>query len=399
MIENKSQKVVAVLDSIDIEAELDPFQAMLESLYIYGVLLQLQRYGDIDYRDCATMRVHEKKQLDNHVAGSAPRHQVMQICTATRTQFLFAARAQLKGQTFSIAYRFYDPTSNQFELCNGQAEAKLGGTVHAPETIDAKAFNLLIDDTAFAILKTVLPQSHSLPRQELSPLTAHVGALRSLLQAHWSPDSSDKVVSLQQAIQQDNQLEQAYSQLGRIYRGKGDHAKSILCYRNALQVTAANARVRAGYATEGGIACVLLGKDELAIQWWNQAITYDPSYLPPYLDLGNLYEDQNELDQAAEYFRQGAELAPTDFRTCSSLARIYSKQGKWAKALDQYQQQLISDGEDAWCHSDIATCHLNLGNAAEASLHLTRTVELDPDGEAGQYAALILGGITASQEV
>src|SRR3982751_5228543 len=124
MIENKSQKVVAVLDSMDFETEIDPFQAMLESLYIYGVLLQLQRYGDIDYRDCATMRIHEKKQLDNQEAGSGIRHQVMQICTGTRTQFLFAARAQLKGQVFSISYRFYDPTSNQFELCSGHAEAK-----------------------------------------------------------------------------------------------------------------------------------------------------------------------------------------------------------------------------------------------------------------------------------
>src|SRR5688572_32066351 len=63
-------------------------------------------------------------------------------------------------------------------------------------------------------------------------------------------------------------------------------------------------------------------------------------------------------------------LAPEDFRSVISLARVYSKMGQWEKALVQYQQQLQLEADDPWCHSDMATCYLNLGRSEEHTSEL-----------------------------
>ena len=63
--------------------------------------------------------------------------------------------------------------------------------------------------------------------------------------------------------------------------------------------------------------------------------------------------------------------------------------------LDQYKQQLAVDENDPWCHADMAFCYMNMGQPEQARAHLERTVALDPDGEAGDYAKVILGMVTA----
>jgi tetratricopeptide (TPR) repeat protein len=402
MFGTQTQKVVAIQAASGMEGkiaipEATAQQAVLESLYIYGVLLQLHRYGEIEYRDWATTRAIDKKHMDAHHFEEGRRRQLKQFCESARAQYCFFVETALQDQTLTIRYYFYESTATPYKLTQGDLEADLGSGLYSPETVNAAAFNSLINETVQAILK-VLPKSHAPSDGQLTPLCSHVGVLYSLLQAHWSTETSDKILYYQQAIQVDNTVESAYAHLGRIYRSNGDYAKSILCFRNALQVACGALRNRAVYATEGGISCALLGKNDVTLQWWNQAISYDPHYLNPYLNLGNLHEDLNQLDKAVEYFAQAAKLAPDDSRTFSSLARLYSKQGKWEKALGQYTHQLDVDGEDAWCHSDIATCHLNLGNPVAAIEHLKRTAALDPGGEAGQYAELILEGLQASQD-
>jgi hypothetical protein len=48
---------------------------------------------------------------------------------------------------------------------------------------------------------------------------------------------------------------------------------------------------------------------------------------------------------------------------------------------------------DPWCHNNIATCALQLNKPEMAKRHFKHAQVLDADGEAGQYATLVLTGL------
>ncbi|MGE0199712.1 MAG: tetratricopeptide repeat protein [Candidatus Melainabacteria bacterium] len=217
-------------------------------------------------------------------------------------------------------------------------------------------------------------------------------ALAYLVQAQRAGSAVEKLGFLQGAIKADPAMEMAHAQLGKLYRSEKHFEQSVLAYRKAVEVSRSPGLVKAQYANEAGIGCAMINKPQVAIQWWQRAVQYDPAYINPYFNLANTHEDLNELDQAARYLVKAQRLSPSDFRTFFNLARVYSKRGDWQKALSQYQQQLASDDQDPWCHSDIATCYLNLGDVEAAKTHLEKTLSLDPRGEAGDYAKLILMG-------
>jgi tetratricopeptide (TPR) repeat protein len=226
-------------------------------------------------------------------------------------------------------------------------------------------------------------------------MTLSYPALSLLAQAESLPynDTPGKIERYEMALQHDADIELAHAQLGNLYRISRAIKRSVLHYKKAIECCQNSAKHRAEYATEAGNACAVLGESEFATQWWQRAIHFDPTLINPYLNLAHLFEEKEAFDDAEQYLMQAQKFHPEDYRCYFSLARIYSKTASWNKAIEQYQRQIAMGGDDPWCHSDVATCYLQMGDTEKAQYHLAKTAEMDPDGEAGEYARLILVGL------
>ncbi len=366
-----------------------------EELYIYGVLSQLARFTDLQYRDYAT--VPDKIQLPATTPEPDVLSRLQQICQSTRSQFLFTGKlapaADIQSE-LEINFQLYAAqphTAIVNETTTLALDIENMGDGDAAQ-IPIEELNRVINETVSRFIQVLYPEKSPPP---IAPMSTSLPAMKLVLKAHRTNNPSEKIALYESAIREDLKIETGYYHLARIYKNEYEFEKSILFFREALKVSQACPRNKALYATEAGIACALLGRPELSLQWWQRAIEYDSSYINPYFNMANVYEDQENYPEAEHYFLKAQELAPDDFRTFLNLARIYSKMGLWDKALTQYRFQLATEDGDPWCHSDVATCYLNLGDVSNAKHHLEKTVSLDPDGEAGQYAQLILTGLNA----
>lgn len=372
-----------------------------EELLVYGVLSQAARLANVQYKDLVTLGdkvephwLHAPE--DFHSADALKK--LKQICQSTRTNYLISGilqpSAQLKSD-LEIEISLYSLTEDKI-LFTDKSVLSLDieniGDGGDPE-IPVEELNRVINSAVYQILQAITPETSYTKATELPLRSDSLSAIKLILKAHRISNMAEKIVLYESALREDSAMETAYFHLARCFRSEYDLEKSVIFYREALKISRASARNKAIYATEAGVGCALLGKNTVALQWWEKAIEFDPSYINPYFNMANTYEDQENYPAAEEYFMKAQELAPDDFRTFLNLARIYSKMGQWDKALNQYQFQLKSEDNDPWCHSDLATCYLNLGELENAKRHLEKTVALDPDGEAGEYAQLILGGL------
>ncbi len=367
-----------------------------EMLFAYGVMSQLARFTATHYRDLSTL--DDKITLTNELDEPDTFKRLAQVCKSQRTQYAFTGSilpAPPPQSAFEINYRLYEARTNQYligqklflPLTTQQAEHPSG----LPYTADE--LNLVINQTVSQLAQALFGENPALAADKLAPFSTSMHSMQLMLQAHQSFLPAEKIELYETATHEDIRLESAYFHLARIYKNESLFEKSVLYYRETLKCSTAAPRNKSIYATEAGIACALLGRPDLALQWWKHAVSYDPTFLNPYFNIANTYEDQDHFAEAEAYFLKAQALAPDDFRTFFNLARIYSKMGAWDKALQQYRKQLRTEDADPWCHSDVATCYLNLGDLQNAKTHLQKTVNLDPGGEAGEYAQLILSSL------
>ena len=110
-------------------------------------------------------------------------------------------------------------------------------------------------------------------------------------------------------------------------------------------------------------------------------------------------EQTNHFDKAESYLKQALTINADDVRIYDNLARLYSKQQVWEKAIDIYNILIRMEPHHPWHHSNLASSYLQMGLLDEAMTHLRRTTELDPNGEAGRMAASIMEGLEAVANV
>lgn len=195
------------------------------------------------------------------------------------------------------------------------------------------------------------------------------------LKQDWQQSPHDALLTmlLAQATQHQQQYSdaakayQALAQLPQISSALETHAKHLAAQNYALADT-----------------------PERALELWTHLLTQNPEHPQAALSLALYYEQAQELEKATQFFQHHQQYYPHDLRTFFGLARIYSRQENWPDALEQYKKQLALSPQDAWCLSNLATCELQLGNHEAAIGYLKKARNIDPDGDAGQYAQLIL---------
>ena len=84
------------------------------------------------------------------------------------------------------------------------------------------------------------------------------------------------------------------------------------------------------------IGTTLHNKGELyrAIEYYEKALSLDPSLANAYYNLGNIHYDHGRIDQAVNCFQQTIRLHPNDAGAHYNLGHIFQSQGDLYQAVD-----------------------------------------------------------------
>lgn len=388
-----------------------PFLIHFEEMFFFALIAKLNQSGEITVKDMVAGNHGSGNGITDTLAGLAPiklYQELHRLARQTQTRYVLygaldnnepSVSEHLPVESMSIALHLFDHQDNlmAWEKSIAFDHFLTSSSAGASRLVmDIAPFNQLLAQVLEPILALLLPETPEADRNLIArtPICHSHQALLHLMQAQKKPLPAERIHLLNQAVQEDAEFELAYAQLAKTYRLERVYDQSVLHYRKAFEACKSGPHIQAQYATDAGIASALMSRNDLALQWWERAISLWPTYVNPYFNIANLYEDANEYDKAAFYFEKAQAVAPNDYRTFYNLARVYAKLNAWDKALIQYQYQLSDDDKDAWCHSDIATCYLNLGDIDRAKAHLEKTVALDDHlGEASEYAKLILANL------
>ena len=181
--------------------------------------------------------------------------------------------------------------------------------------------------------------------------------------------------------------------LGRQLKLNRKYVEAVQALEKSLTQQIFPARMRGHILNELGSCVALSGDRETAITHWQDAIEADPKNVLAYMNITHAYEELGLEKKAESYLKEVLNYSPSDTRIYHALARLYSCQNLWHKALAQYQLQLLLEPSDPWCHNNIATCALQLNKPEMAKKYFEHAQILDPEGEAGQYAVLVLTGM------
>ncbi|KAK7922900.1 hypothetical protein WMY93_009802 [Mugilogobius chulae] len=218
------------------------------------------------------------------------------------------------------------------------------------------------------------------------------------------------------AIKQNPMLAEAYSNLGNVYKERGQLQEAIEHYRHALRlkpdfidgyINLAAALVAAGdmegavqayvsalqynhdlYCVRSDLGNLLkalgrlkrlrLGEIWLAIHHFEKAVTLDPNFLDAYINLGNVLKEARIFDRAVAAYLRALSLSPNHAVVHGNLACVYYEQGLIDLAIDTYRRaiELQPHFPDAYCN--LANALKEKGNVSEAEECYNTALRLCP---------------------
>ncbi len=178
--------------------------------------------------------------------------------------------------------------------------------------------------------------------------------------------------------------------LGKHLQTRGDHAEARTYLEQAIHSDIGNTSFKAQCHLACGQALALQEQWPQALQHWQTARQLDSNDPDIALNLGYGLENCERDNEAITTFSKLQRQKPKDIRASYALGQLYSKHERWKEAIQQYTLQTQLAPTDPWPFNNMATCYLQMGQPNKAKPYLEKTCVLDPAGEAGNIAQLIL---------
>jgi tetratricopeptide (TPR) repeat protein len=128
-----------------------------------------------------------------------------------------------------------------------------------------------------------------------------------------------------------------------------------------------------------GIVAYRTGRQELAVELFQQAIQKngrDPSY---FSNLGNAFHGQGRLDEAVAAYRQAITIKPDYAEAHSNLGVTLEQQGKLDEAMSEYHQAIRIKPDYADAYSNLGVALEEQGKLDQALDAFKKAIELAPN--------------------
>lgn len=165
------------------------------------------------------------------------------------------------------------------------------------------------------------------------------------------------------AIKKNPLLAEAYSNLGNVFKERGQLPQALYHYRHAVRL---KPDFVDGYIN---LAAALVANGDLleAVEAYNTALQINPDLYGVRSDLGNLYKALGRLEDAKSCYMKAIETQPTFAVAWSNLGCVYNSQGEIWLAIHHFEKavQLDPAFQDAY---------INLGNVLKEARIFDRAV-------------------------
>ncbi|XP_043913191.1 UDP-N-acetylglucosamine--peptide N-acetylglucosaminyltransferase 110 kDa subunit [Protopterus annectens] len=166
-----------------------------------------------------------------------------------------------------------------------------------------------------------------------------------------------------QAIKQNPMLAEAYSNLGNVFKERGQLQEAIEHYRHALRL---KPDFIDGYINLAA-ALVAAGDMEGAVQAYVSALQYNPDLYCVRSDLGNLLKALGRLEEAKACYLKAIETQPNFAVAWSNLGCVFNAQGEIWLAIHHFEKAVTLD-------PNFLDAYINLGNVLKEARIFDRAV-------------------------
>src|SRR4030095_9303120 len=121
-----------------------------------------------------------------------------------------------------------------------------------------------------------------------------------------------------------------------------------------------------------------------AVEAFQKAIAADPMFSWPYNNIGLLYLNQNDDEQALAWFTKAIEVNPNHLRAIHNQGRAAHKLKRYDQAATAYSRTIAIDPSYAEAHANLGRVLIEAGRRTEGYRELQVAVSLDPSLEQEQ---------------
>jgi protein O-mannosyl-transferase len=181
------------------------------------------------------------------------------------------------------------------------------------------------------------------------------------------------------SVQKSPGMMRTHHNFGRHYQNRGDLRTALKIYQQALTKTATNRKDEA-FITHYNIgkAWADLNDYVQAESHFQQAINFNPSYIPAYNNLAAAYELQGKKDLAYENLLKAFRIDPYAPFLNYNLGLHYLKTGRPAEAIQHLERTVSSDPHNFNAILCLAIAHKQEGRLGRASVLFRKALHKNP---------------------
>ena len=192
-------------------------------------------------------------------------------------------------------------------------------------------------------------------------------------------------------LETDQLKEEAYLSLANLNRLSGEYKKSLLLYKNALDISPENVDILNNMA----LSYAELNQLEEAEELFHRTIKLEPGYWKNYLTLGDFYFSQGTYKSAAEQYAKITLLNPNNEQGFNRLGAAFYLNNQMSQASNAWQRSLDIN-PSANIYSNLATAFFfdrRFEDALKNYQHALKLKPADPIlwanyGDSQKYAGL-----------
>ncbi len=185
---------------------------------------------------------------------------------------------------------------------------------------------------------------------------------------------------LTRSLQANPKDSQSWYYLGRAKYNESRFGEALRAFEQCLKLHPKNVRAEDNL----GLTHQALGHIPEAVAAFRNAIAWQAQLLKknsgPYINLGTLFLEQNQVAEAVAYLSEAVEISPEESRAHEQLGKAYSRQNDLERAQSELEKAVSLSPKNAALHFMLGQLYRKRGMNEKAKVELERGAALKASG-------------------
>jgi tetratricopeptide (TPR) repeat protein len=147
-----------------------------------------------------------------------------------------------------------------------------------------------------------------------------------------------------------------------------------------------------------GLNLYLERKYNEAMGEFNRGLGYFPDYCSIYMNIANIYDDQNNMKEAVRTGKKAVSIEPENTGAIANVGRFYYRLKDYDEAIKWYQKALEYDPKKIDCHYGLGITYASKRDTGKAVIHFKKYLEYAPNGSHVAYVKRYLSSVGQTAE-